>query len=139
MRVSLVIVSSLVIAGLAFTAAVAKADPMEYRFEAVEKQVAVSQSSSIAVRLVHIQDRKPVAGAILFQPKMEMPMAGAAPMPTKVALGTPDGKGIYPLVADLSMAGSWILTVSAKIQGESGAITGTVPFTAIQGGHSHNH
>lgn len=132
-------------AGLAITAVVAGisgvalADPKDYRFEAVDPQVAVSPAATIAIRLIHLPDGKPVAGAIVFQPRMEMPMGNMAPMPTKVTPGTPDGKGVYSFTADVTMAGPWTLTVSAKVQGEAGTITGTIPFTAAQTGHGHNH
>lgn len=131
--------------GLAITAVMAGlsgralADPKDYRFEAVDTQVAVSPTSAVAVRLVHLPDGKPVTGAIVFQPKMEMPMGNLAPMPTKVTPGAPDGKGVYPFTADITMAGPWNLTVSAKVQGETATISGTVPFTAAKSGHDHNH
>lgn len=120
----------------------ALADPKDYRFEAVDSQVAVSSNATVAVRLIHLPDGKSVAGAIVFQPKMEMPMGNMAPMPTKVAPGTPDGKGIYPFTADIGMAGPWTLTVSAKVQGEAATISGSVPFVAAAGAHSsadHKH
>lgn len=132
-------------AGLAITAVVAgisggaKADPKDYRFEAVDTQIAVSPTSAVAVRLIHLPDGKPVVGAIVFQPKMEMPMGNMAPMPTKVTPGTPDGKGSYSFTADITMAGPWTLSVSAKVQGEAATISGTIPFTAAQTGHGHNH
>jgi len=130
-----------VMVGLSGTA---QADPRDYRFEAVAPQVAVSPTSTVAVRLVHLPDGKPVADAILFQPRMEMPMSGMAPMPTTVTPGTPDGKGVYPFSADVTMAGPWTLTVSAKVQGETTTISGTIPFTAVQtshpqSDHGHNH
>ena len=128
-----------IMAGMAGTAQAASTD---YRFEAVEPQVAVSPTATVVVRLVHLPDGKPVAGAILFQPRMEMPMSGMAPMPTKVAPGTPDGKGLYPFVADITMTGPWILSVSAKVQGETATIGGTIPLIAVQAPHNpadHGH
>ena len=115
----------------------AKADPKDYRFEAVQTQVAATVSTTIAVRLVRVSDGTPVVGAILFQPKLEMPMDGMAPMPTQVLPATPDGKGTYPFTADLSMAGPWVLKVSAKVQGEALTISGAVPFTAGPATHAH--
>ncbi|MGE5505422.1 MAG: FixH family protein [Actinomycetota bacterium] len=123
--------------GLALLAAQAIAAPNDYRFEPVQSNVAASPTATIAVRLVHVPTGKPVGDAIVFQPKVVMPMDGMAPMATAVKAGAPDGKGVYPFTADLSMAGPWTLTVSAKVQGEAATITGTVPFTATGGGHSH--
>lgn len=117
----------------------AQADPKDYRFEAVEPQVAVSPTATVAVRLVHLPDGKPVGNAIVFQPKLEMPMSGMAPMPTKVTPGTPDGKGLYPFIADIPMAGPWTLSVSAKVQGETATISGTIALKAIQSPTDHGH
>lgn len=131
-----------VVVGMTAASGAALADPKDYRFEAVDSQVAVSPTATVAVRLIHLPDGKPVVGAIIFQPKMEMPMGNMAPMPTKVAPGTPDGKGIYPFTADIGMAGPWTLTVSAKVQGEATTISGSVPFVAAAGVHGsadHKH
>lgn len=115
----------------------ALADPKDYTFTAVEDHVAASKASTIQVRLIHLPSQKPVANAIIFQPKLEMPMAGMAPMATSVKAGTPDGSGVYPFIGDLSMAGPWTLSLSAKVPGESGTITGSLPIMAGSTGHGH--
>lgn len=126
-------------------AGAAKADPKDFRFEAVQQKVAASPTATVALRLVHLPDGKPVTNAILFQPKMEMPMAGMAPMVTKVTAGRPDGQGVYPFTTDFSDAGPWTLTVSAKIQGEPATLVGSVTFIATpmdhgkMGGMDHGH
>ncbi|MBC7950493.1 MAG: FixH family protein [Rhodospirillaceae bacterium] len=122
---------------LAGSSASAWADAKDYRFEAVQPHVAVASDSAVAVRLVHVPSGKPVTDAIILPAKMEMPMAGMGPMPTKVSSGKPDGKGAYAFTADLSMAGTWMLQVAAKVQGEPSTITGSVPFTAANGSHNH--
>lgn len=109
----------------------------DYRFEAVQPHVAISPATELAVRLVHIPSGKPVTDAIMLPAKMEMPMAGMAPMTTKVSAAKPDGKGGYGYTADLSMAGTWILKLAAKVQGEAETVTGQVPFTAASGSHNH--
>jgi hypothetical protein len=131
--------AGLAMAGMGAASGAALAGSGDYRFEAVRPQVTVSPAASVAVRLVHVPTGKPVAGAVIFQPRMEMPMGNLAPMATKVAPAAPDGKGEYPFTADISMAGPWTLTLSAKVQGEAATITGSVPFTAVKGGHDHNH
>ena len=130
MRTQVVAVFGLGLAALAGASGSAMADPRDYRFEAVQKDVPASPNATVAVRLVHVPDGKPVADAILFQPKMEMPMDGMAPMVTPVKAAAPDGKGVYPFTTDFSDPGPWNLTVSAKVQGEPATITGTVPFVA---------
>ncbi|MGE5517636.1 MAG: FixH family protein [Bacteroidota bacterium] len=129
-----VLVAAAVLAG---SSASAWADAKDYRFEAVQPHVAISPETAVAVRLVHVPTGKPVTDAIMLPAKMEMPMANMAPMPTKVSAGKPDGKGAYVFTADLTMGGAWILQLAAKVQGEAGTITGSVPFTAVGGPHNH--
>ncbi|CUW42000.1 conserved protein of unknown function (YtkA like domain 25-108) (plasmid) [Magnetospirillum sp. XM-1] len=145
MRMKLMAMAGMVVVSLGAVSGPALADPKDYRFEAVDSQVTVSPTATMAVRLVHVPTGKVVTNAIVFQPKMEMPMGNMAPMPTKVVPSAPDGKGVYPFTADISMAGPLTLTVSAKIQGEATTVTGSVPFTAAamdhgktdNGGHNH--
>ncbi|MCR6631324.1 MAG: FixH family protein [Magnetospirillum sp.] len=129
-----VLVLSAILAGASVNA---WADAKDYRFEAVQPEVAAASDAAVAVRLVHVPTGKPVTDAIILPAKMEMPMAGMAPMATKVSPAKPDGKGAYVFTADLSMAGPWTLQVAAKVQGEPATITGSVPFTAASGSHKH--
>lgn len=122
---------------LAASSTSAWADAKDYRFEAVQPHVAVAPDTAVTVRLIHVPSGKPVPDAIILPARMEMPMAGMAPMPTKVSPGKPDGKGAYAFTADLTMAGTWMLHVAAKVQGEPGTIGGSVPFTAANGSHNH--
>ncbi len=108
------------------------ADPKDYRFEAVQAHVAAASDTVVSVRLIHIPDNKPVPDAVIFSSKMEMPMPGMAPMVTKVAAIKPVKPGEYPFQTDLSAGGGWTLSLSAKVQGESGTIAGSVPFMAMK-------
>jgi len=126
-------------AAMALLAGPALADPKDYRFEPVSPQIAVSPSSPVAVRLIHQPSGKAVTDAIVFQPRMEMPMGNMTPMTAKITAQPADGKGAYPFTADITMAGPWILTVSAKVQGEAATITGSIPLNAVKADHSHNH
>jgi len=53
-------------------------------------------------------------------------------MPTMAAPLTPvpGGEGTYAFKADLPMAGGWLMTLSAKVQGEADTVTGKVTFKA---------
>ena len=126
-------------AAMALLAGPALADPKDYRFEPVSDQIEVSSTAPVAVRLVHIPSKKPVPGAIIFQRRLEMPMTNMAPMATKISAQPGDGTGVYPFVADVSMAGPWVLVLAAKVQGETANVTASIPLTAVAAGHSHNH
>jgi hypothetical protein len=108
------------------------ADPKDYKFEAVQSHLMAASDAVATVRLVHVPDNKPVADAVIIASKMEMPMAGMAPMATKVTTVKSNKPGEYPFRTDLAIGGSWTLTVSAKVQGESSTVTGAVPFMAMK-------
>lgn len=108
------------------------ADPKDYRFEAVQPHVAAAGDAMVTLRLVHLPDNKSVADAVIISSKMEMPMSGMAPMTTKVSAVKSSKPGEYPFQSDLSAGGSWTLTVSAKVQGEAGTVTGSVPVMAMK-------
>lgn len=108
------------------------AAPNDYRFEAVSPHAMATSDAKVAVRLVHIPDNKPVADAVIFNVKMEMPMAGMAPMTTKISSLRSTTPGEYPFQADLSAGGAWNLVLSAKVQGEADTVTGSVPFMTMK-------
>lgn len=112
------------------------ADPKDYVFVPVAGHVQPSSAAPIAVRLIHTPTKKPVTDAIIVQSRLEMPMQGMAPMVGKVAPKGADGQGVYSFVADLSMQGQWTLNLAAKVQGESGTVTGAVPLMVSGGSHS---
>lgn len=110
----------------------AHADPKDYRFEAVQAHVKAASDTVVSLRLIHIPDNKPVTDAVVFSSKMEMPMAGMAPMVTRVSPVKASAAGEYSFQTDLSDGGTWTLTVSAKVQGETGTVSGAVPFMAMK-------
>lgn len=124
------LIAGATVALAAGTAGTAFADPKDYRFEAIQPQVKAAADAVVVLRLIHLPDRQPVKDVIIFSSKMEMPMPGMAPMVTKVAAVKPTMPGEYPFQSDLSMGGPWTLQVAAKVQGETGTVTGSVPFMA---------
>src|SRR5437764_61499 len=115
--------------GLAATGAAAPAD---YRFELAQAQPAGPGKTDIAVRLVHVPDKKPVPGAVLFETKADMTPEGMADMSGKVAPLPSDQPGLYRFQVETGMAGKWQLSLGAKVQGETGTIRGTAPFAAAK-------
>ena len=85
---------------------------------------------TLAVRLVHKPTGKPVSDAVIFSPRIDMSPEG---METMTAPATPVAgtePGTYGFKTDLVMAGGWLLTVSAKVQGEPETVTGKITFKA---------
>jgi YtkA-like len=109
---------------------VAAATPNDYRFELVAAQPAGPGKTNVTVRLVHVPDNKPVAGAVLFESKTDMGPDGMAEMTGKVIPLSSDQPGIYRFQVETGMAGKWALNLGAKVQGEAGTVRGNIVYEA---------
>jgi hypothetical protein len=122
-----------VLAGAAFAVAASVADTAfagadDYAFEAVKAEIKSSNVATVAVRLVHKPSGKPVADAAIVQTRLDMAPDGMAGMATAHApLPSPE-PGVYAFKAPLTMAGRWLLTISAKVQGEPETVIGKIIF-----------
>jgi hypothetical protein len=101
----------------------------DYGFEPVNAQIKSSNVATVAVRLVHKPSGKPVPAAAIVQTRIDMTPDGMASMAAAIVpLPNPE-PGVYAFKAPLTMTGRWLLTVSAKVQGEPETVTGKVIFT----------
>jgi len=122
-----------VLAGAAFAVAASVAGTAfagvdDYAFEPVKAEVKSGNEATVAVRLVHKPSGKPVTDATIVQTRLDMAPDGMASMATAhVPLPSPE-PGIYAFKASLTMAGRWLLTVSAKVKGEADPVVGKVIF-----------
>jgi hypothetical protein len=87
---------------------------------------------TLAVRLVHKPTGKPVSDAVLFSPRIDMSPEGMETMTAPATLVAGSEPGTYGFKTDLVMAGGWLLTVSAKVQGEPETVTGKITFKAAE-------
>lgn len=111
----------------------------EYRFEVVDQPVAVSAHSEFNVKLT--KAGQPVGHATIIRSHLEMTMPhyahkGPMPMTTKMGgevklQGTPS-PGLYRLMGDVSMPGTWKLDIVATVPGEAQPVEGTATFKAGQ-------
>src|SRR3954451_16749636 len=105
----------------------ARSAAADYRFEDVGKpQPSTGGKSVVSVRLVHVPDKQPVPGAIIIQTKADMGPEGMADMTAPVQAVTPNEPGIYLFEIQPGMAGKWMLTLAAKVQGEAETVRGSV-------------
>jgi len=105
----------------------------DYRFEAVGKpQVLAGGKSIVSVRLVHVPDEKLVPGAIIIQTKADMRPGGMADMSAPVQAVSPKEPGIYLFEIEPGMAGKWMLTLAAKVQGEAETVRGSVTVELLK-------
>ena len=106
------------------------AAPNDYRFELVQAQPTGPGKTAVTVRLVHLPDSRPVAGAVLFESKTDMAPGGMAEMTGRVSSLPSDRPGIYRFQIESGMAGKWQLALGAKVQGEAGSVRGSVVYEA---------
>ena len=117
-------------AAVAFTLLVriasADAAATDYRFEVAGNPQAAGSKSIIAVKLTHVPDNKPVAGAIIIQTRADMGPDGMKEMTAPVKALPPKEAGVYLFEVEPGMAGDWMLTLEAKVQGEAETVRGSV-------------
>lgn len=124
--------------------ACASSEPQNgYRFEVLNQPVPTRTHSTIAVRLVHEADGQPVAGATVTDAALKMRMLHFRRLgkgtwhPNRVHereirfVGSPGG-GIYEFLGDVSMPGTWTLSLTMRVPGQASPVQGTTRFIAGQ-------
>jgi hypothetical protein len=125
-----VLFASIVFATAVNLTSTAFAGANDYVFEPVKAEVKKGNGVTLTVRLVHKPTGKPVSDAVIVTPRVDMSPEGMATMTAPVTSAKGAQPGTYDFKTDLSMAGGWLLTVSAKVQGEQETVTGKVTFKA---------
>jgi hypothetical protein len=115
---------------LAATANIARADIKDYEFKLAEPTVAVGKDKTFTVQLVNKKTGKPVPDAVIFATRLDMAPDGMAEMATKVVREPGGEPGSYRFKAAFGMEGRWLLSLGAKVQGETGTVEGKLVITA---------
>ena len=119
--------------GLAFTTSAAQARAADYRFELAGKpQPGRGGKSIVPVRLVHLPDNKPVTDAVVFESKADMGPAGMPAMVAPIKAVPPPKDGVYRFEVEPGMAGTWAITLAAKVQGEAETVRGSVTTDLVK-------
>jgi hypothetical protein len=79
---------------------------------------------------MHVPDKKPVAGAAILESRTDMGPSGMGQMSGKVTATTSDQPGLYRFLIETGMAGKWGLILTAKVEGETGPVTGKIIYDA---------
>ena len=100
----------------------------DYRFEPVKAEIKASNVATLMVRLIHKPTETAVAGAHIIETRLLMPHHGSADMISAIApLPNPDTT-VFAFEAPMMMEGNWLLTITAKVPGQSEVVTGTLVF-----------
>ena len=103
-----------------------------YVFEPVKSEIKSSNVATVAVRLLYKPTGKPITDAAIVQTRLDMAPDGMADMATAIVpLPSPEA-GVYAFKAPLTMTGRWLLTISAKVQGEPETVLGKLTFTVTR-------
>jgi YtkA-like len=124
-----------VLAGAAMTVATsvagaALAGASDYAFEPVAAELKKGDGVTVALRLVHKPSGKPVADAVIVRTRIDMAPDGMADMQSPVNPLPGKEPGVYAFKTDLPMAGRYLFSIAAKVQGEAETVTGKVTFKA---------
>jgi hypothetical protein len=102
----------------------------DYNFEPVPAEVKKGNGVTITVRLVHTPSGKAVPDAVIYASRIDMSPEGMATMAAPLSPVAGGEPGSYSFKTDLVMAGQWLLSLSARVQGEPEVVQGKITFKA---------
>ena len=119
-------------AAMSLINAAAWAGAADYTFEPVAAEFKKGDDVIVAVRLLHKPSGKPVADAVIVRTRVDMGPDNMADMVSPVAAVPATEPGVYAFKTDLPMAGRYLLSVSAKVQGEPETVVGKIIIKAVK-------
>jgi hypothetical protein len=112
------------------SAGIARADINDYEFKLIEPTVAVGKDKIVTVQLVNKKTGKPVPDAVIFATRLDMAPDGMPEMATRIVREPGGEPGSYRFKAAFGMEGRWLLSLGAKVQGETGTVESKLVITA---------
>ncbi len=119
-------------AGVTMNAVAALAGANDYAFELVTAEFKKGDDVTVAVRLVHKPTGKPVADAVIVRTRIDMAPEGMADMASPVSPLPGSEPGLYAFKTDLPMAGRYLFSVAAKVQGEPETVVAKIILKATK-------
>ncbi|MBI3435005.1 MAG: FixH family protein [Proteobacteria bacterium] len=104
----------------------------DFAFEALAGEVKVAAEANVTVRLVRRAGGEPVADAVIFLTRIDMAPDGMATMAAPLVPLPSPRPGHYAFTTSLPMAGRWLLSVAAKVQGERETVVGHIAIKATE-------
>ena len=112
------------------TAGIARAEIKDYEFKLVEATITAGKDKIVTVQLVNKKTGKLVSDAVIFASRLDMAPEGMPEMATKIAREPGGEPGSYRFKAAFGMEGRWLLSLGAKVQGETGTVESKLVITA---------
>ena len=100
----------------------ALAEVRDYEFQLVQNEAKKDDGAIVAVRLVNKRTGETVPDAVIAARRIDMAPDGMADMAGRIEQLPSTEPGVYRFKANLSMQGSWQLSLAAKVQGENGTV-----------------
>lgn len=107
---------------LAVLVAPALAEVRDYEFQLVQSEVKKGDGAIVAVRLIDNRSGKPVSDAVISAKRIDMAPDSMPTMAARIEQLPSTEPGVYRFKTNLSMQGSWQLSLAAKVQGEIGTV-----------------
>ena len=126
------LLASAIAVTMSLTSAAAWAGANDYSFESTASEWKKGDDVVVAVRLTHKPTGKPVADAVIVRTRVDMGPDNMADMVSPVAAVPSNEPGVYAFKTDLPMAGRYLLSVAAKVQGEPETVVGKVILKAVK-------
>lgn len=117
---------------LNLTAPTAFAGANDYAFEPLTAEIKKGDDVIVALRLTHKPSGKPVADAVIIRSRVDMAPDGMADMVSPVELVPATEPGVYRLKTELPMAGRYLVSIAAKVQGEPETVVSKVIVKATK-------
>jgi hypothetical protein len=108
----------------------ARAEITNYEFQLVEKEIKKGDAI-LSVRLVHNPNGDLIPNAVIFATRLDMAPDGMETMKTTIEPAPSKERGVYRFKVNLTMQGSWRLSLGAKVQGETGTIENKLILKAL--------
>jgi hypothetical protein len=122
--------AALVAVAVLGSATVSRADIKDYEFRLAEPTVAVGRDKLVTVQLINKTTGKPVPDAVIFAVRLDMAPDGMPEMSSKIVREPGGEPGSYRFKAAFGMEGRWLLSLGAKVQGETDSAEGRLVITA---------
>ena len=127
-----ILLASAVAIAMSLTNTAAIAGAADYTFESITPEWKKGDDVVVSLRLTHKPSGKPVDGAVIVRTRVDMGPDNMADMVSPVAAVPSKEPGVYAFKTDLPMAGRYLFSIAAKVQGEPETVVGKVILKAVK-------